>query len=305
MPNTDRPGRAWSSQYRRTLLSLAVLAAVVGLQACSLATRFAYNHADWLVQREIEKFVELTAQQEDNFEHWFAQHWEWHRSTQLPDYARFLRGAAAAAAGPLSSEQIAGFMQQLDEFGESVEARIAAGVISFCAELSHEQVQELAQSLAEREQEFYEDYVQAPESERRQDTAKRMRGTLRKRYGRLSDAQEQLVNDWAQQRRDLAPLWHQRQQQWRAQWLLLLEERQSADFAARAEQLLFNSEADWPAELKQGAAENLRLWNQLLSDAHNISSDKQRQSLVQLLLDYAEDAEALAPSRDQAQTSTS
>ena len=149
--------------------------------------------------------------------------------------------------------------------------------------------------VVESEQEFYEDYVQAPEAERRQDTAKRMRGTLRKRYGRLSDAQEKLVADWAQQRRDLAPLWHQRQQQWRAQWLLLLEERQSADFAERAEQLLFNSERDWPAELQQGAAENLRLWNQLLSDVHNISSDKQRQSLAQQLLDYAEDAEALSP----------
>lgn len=295
MPNTDRPGRAWSSQYRRTLLSLAVLAAVVGLQACSLATRFAYNHADWLVQREIEKFVELTAQQEASFEHWFAQQWAWHRSTQLPDYARFLRSAAVAVAGPLSTEQIAAFMQQLDAFGELVETRIAAGVIDFCAELNPDQVQELAQSLVESEQEFYEDYVQAPEAERRQDTAKRMRGTLRKRYGRLSDAQEKLVADWAQQRRDLAPLWHQRQQQWRAQWLLLLEERQSADFAERAEQLLFNSERDWPAELQQGAAENLRLWNQLLSDVHNISSDKQRQSLAQQLLDYAEDAEALSP----------
>ena len=67
------------------MLRGACLILVLFLGACS-STQFAYNRADWFVRWQIEKLVDLSADQQARLETHVDQLHDWHRRQELPRY---------------------------------------------------------------------------------------------------------------------------------------------------------------------------------------------------------------------------
>jgi hypothetical protein len=68
---------------------IIVLLCVLLLSGCS--TTFAYNNASWLVHWYLDDFVELNAEQEEQFDKVFEQWMTWHRNEELPLYQAHLQ----------------------------------------------------------------------------------------------------------------------------------------------------------------------------------------------------------------------
>ena len=88
--------------------------AALSLAACSTATKFGYNHLDWLAKRQIKQYIELTPEQVDWVKPRFQTLWDWHRDTQLPLYVEDLSALAVLAERPMSAEQIAQTLARLN-----------------------------------------------------------------------------------------------------------------------------------------------------------------------------------------------
>ena len=73
---------------RTTKFCLIVLGCLL-ISSCSL--RWSYNFLDWLVAWEVDEYVSLDPQQKKQLNNNVAQFHQWHRQTQLPLYAEFLK----------------------------------------------------------------------------------------------------------------------------------------------------------------------------------------------------------------------
>jgi len=81
----------------RTLRLTLLLAATLGLCAC---TNFFYNRLDTLAAWYIQDLVSLDDTQRSDLRSWLDGTLQWHRSSELMLYAKFLRELANTAAHP-------------------------------------------------------------------------------------------------------------------------------------------------------------------------------------------------------------
>ena len=65
-----------------------LLICIILLSGCS--TKFAYNNASWLVYWYMDDYIELNKEQEEEFDVFFEQWMNWHRTEELPRYAEQL-----------------------------------------------------------------------------------------------------------------------------------------------------------------------------------------------------------------------
>jgi hypothetical protein len=86
--------------------------------ACS-TVRLGYNNADTLLLYSLDRYVSLTDEQERMVRQRVGSLMDWHRATQLADYAAFVQRARAQLDGNVTPAAIL-------EFNEGLNARLAA-----------------------------------------------------------------------------------------------------------------------------------------------------------------------------------
>jgi hypothetical protein len=89
----------------RRLAVSSLLAAGVLLVSCS-TVRLSYDHADWLLARMAERYVDLNAEQSDLFRARLTQFHAWHRAEELPLYAAMFDEAAERLAAGLGQRDV-------------------------------------------------------------------------------------------------------------------------------------------------------------------------------------------------------
>ena len=130
--------------------------------------------------------------------------------------------------------------------------------------------------------------------ERREAAAKRVRKWMEERYGRLSREQRNLIDAWAGEREYSPEAWLARSRQWRGAFSEALDQRQSSGFAERVTYLLFDDTALVPEPLEAERMRNRHRWLDLAAEISAMTSERQRDHLVEYISDFAEDFEALA-----------
>ena len=134
-----------STSLRQRLLSslLPILAVTVCAASCSQmsvgAFKFLYDHADWLLRRAIEHYVDLDKSQSKVLTTQIERLYRWHRTHELPLYADVLDDAAQRVARGLTSEDVVWMFSVIDERRESVGGRIAADFSPFVLTLRLDQ----------------------------------------------------------------------------------------------------------------------------------------------------------------------
>lgn len=274
--------------------SLSLLLIATLLAGCSFATRFAYNNLDWLAKREIGKYVSLTREQKQDVDTRFDQLWDWHRQQELPQYAADLRALAAAARRGFTDVELRAFLDTGETWWVRLSARGLEDVAAVIATFDDAQVAEVLARVDKDNAEYREKYVDLPEDERRAASAKRMRKSLDKRLGSLRDDQRQRVEQWANARQLNAEGWAAEQARWRKQFEQVLATRAEPDFARRLQPLFENNEAQLPPALISSNAYNTRLWIDMILDIDASLSERQREHLVEHIVDFADDFQALS-----------
>lgn len=280
-----------SARFR---LACMLLGVALLLQGCSFATRFAYNHLDWLANRELAKYVDLNDAQEQWLEPRFKQVWDWHRDSQLPLYAADLRQLMGAVERGLTREDLLTANARMEQHWVRVTEALRDDAIALLRRLDDAQVAQLLERVDAKNQEFFDERLSVSAQERKEEDRKDAREWFDDRLGSVSLGQREAIEQWLNQRLDLSEHWQARRQWWRAAFADALARRDQPEAAEELATLLFDSRSTWSAALQEQVEVNQQLWLDLTLEVMRLASDKQRRHLLAYLGELAEDFEALA-----------
>ena len=232
MTNT-RSGRVLS-----TILLLATL-----MCAGCVGTSLLYNHADWLIARQIDGYFGLNRSQKTFVSSRLSGILANHRREALPRYERVLRQAGERAADGLTADDLDWAFGQYDQLRADLFGRFATDGAEFVRQVNDPQVSRLKQTLQKRLARE-EDLLRDDAAKRQAKRVERMLGLAREWMGPLSALQEQEIARLTMSFPDSLPSWYAHQMYRHEQLVALLESRQSDQTAARLEAWLVHQDQD-------------------------------------------------------------
>ncbi|WP_449286350.1 DUF6279 family lipoprotein [Marinobacter sp. PE14] len=262
--------------FKPFVLILVLAFALVG---CS-STKLAYRYADWGIVWWIEDYVTLTADQKQQLNSDIEQLRQWHCSAELPRYQAWLDELESdVSSNPPNLATIDYHQQQLFGFFPSLLERATPVAVNLLSSLSDEQIQELADNMAqsqrEMEEEFLADSPEATAAARAERTAERVERWL----GELNSEQRDIVRQWSANRGAQTEIWLQGRRNWQLALLKTLEGRDEPTFEAELEHLILNSEEVRGDAYKAMMAESRIAMASLM---HDLIMAGDRETLAQL-----------------------
>jgi hypothetical protein len=193
------------------LLVVALLASL--LAACSFKT--VYNRLDVLIPEYVEGLVTIDDALENNLRQRSTELLEWHRHTQLVQYADWLR-AFQGEVGKLTIDSARYYAMEAERFWDAMSARIDREMAELLPLLDASQQKELFASITEKNGDFADEYIDIDDAERRTNYYERTRDTYESWVGDLSEAQEQTIRQATDRLLDGARLRLDRREEWQA-----------------------------------------------------------------------------------------
>jgi hypothetical protein len=183
---------------RRLWLALALVAALFTLGACS-TTRLAYNQAPNLLYWWLDGYMDFDATQSDQARQDIDAFMAWHRSTELPAYARQLQQWQTLAMQDITPAQACTQFDAVRSALLRASERGLEPLTRLALRLTPEQQAHLQRHQAKSNESFESDFMRgSPEQRLRQRLDKAM-GRYEMLYGRLSAAQRELLQTSLQQ----------------------------------------------------------------------------------------------------------
>lgn len=275
------------------LLSAAT-ALLLLLAGCS--TAFFYRQLDWLVPTYVGQYLPLDDSQRKLLDIHVADLLAWHCASELGRYAVWLRTVNAdVQAGRLDLHRLQWHTQQLESHWREVAHQTGPRLADLLAHSQDEQIQALLDNLREKEDDFRNDYVDAPMDKVERRLAERTEKRLRRWVGRLTEEQRQAIAAWSRElAREQAQSLAMRQRWREAATRALAERRDVHRFPQRVQQLLLHPEATWTqAQRQQFEARRARAQQLLLTLAGSLTA-RQRGHLAERTSTWAGDFERLA-----------
>jgi hypothetical protein len=290
--------RAMQRPFFRSVIIGVALALTTLLSGCG-AMRLAYNQAPDLGYWWLDKYIDFNDEQTPRVRDAIASWFRWNRSTQLPDYARWLDKLAGDLQQPVAAAQVC-------RWTDEVESRMFVGLdqaLPALAEtalsLKPEQLKHIEKRYAKVNDDYADDYLQPDPQDRVKATMKRTMERAEMLYGDLDDAQT------AQVKRAMAAspfdpeLWlaerKARQQDVLQTLRKLLAERPPQAQAQAALRAIAERVQHSPRENFRSYQEKLTRYNcEFAAQLHNTTNAEQRQYAAKKLKGWAGDFRALA-----------
>lgn len=277
------------------LLKIGLLLVSCALGACSTGTKLAYNNLDTLLNLEVGTYVDLEKPQSAMLRREFKSVWDWHRSQELPRYAKTLRGTADDLdRGNLDTAAVEQLLQVVEDSTERLQRQANPAFARVLVALSDAQVAELLGNLSRELDKNEAKYADETVAERRERVTSKSLSRLDDWLGSVLPAQRALTADrvaaaeakgWLEPRRKRAQAEQQSQR-----FATVLLSRSQSGFAAR---LLALDEPTDPAAQAELAAERERVRSYFVALAPTLDA-RQRAHLAKRLRDFAADFETLA-----------
>ncbi len=277
-----------------------MLAALLVLLGGCSALRFGYNQADEIVFWWLDGYADFDNAQSFRVRRALTQWHVWHRRTQLPDYSALLVQVQAEVAEATTAQRVCSWWNSgLGRIDVVLNAAIPAAA-ELLLTLSPQQIEHIERRYGKFNAEFRDDYLQADAAQRLKVSVKRAVDRAEAFYGRLDDAQRELIGRLVAQSPFDPELWFSerkaRQQEALQMLRRLKAEAASADQAQAAVRAYFERMAQSPRAEYRRYAQNLVQYNcQFAAELHNATSAAQRQVLVEKLRGWEADLRALLP----------
>jgi len=181
---------AWSLKCR--LRCWIIGASMLLLVGCS-AVRLAYNQAHHVVYWWLNSYVEFDAEQGERARDALADWFAWHRATQLSDYAGLLALAQQQVVRDVTPGEVCRWVDVLRERIETGYEHGVPAMAELVRSLKAAQLQRIERRYREADEEFRDEYLQADRAKRLEEANKRARSRAEMIYGRLNDAQIELL----------------------------------------------------------------------------------------------------------------
>ncbi len=179
------------AKVRIIVLSLACALLLTG---CSVV-RVAYSQGPMLAGWWLDDYLEFSPEQQPRVKAALNEWFEWHRRTQLPDYAALLAAAQVQVMQPATPEQVC---RWYDELRGRIGVALRHGVplaVDVVSGLSAEQLRLLEQRYEKSNQKFQGEFMQARLDERAKASQRRTLERVEMLYGRIDERQRQMLVD--------------------------------------------------------------------------------------------------------------
>ena len=261
--------------------------------------RLAYNQAPDLGYWWLDKYIDFNDEQTPRVRDAITAWFRWNRSTQLPDYARWLDKLSGDLQQPITAAQVC-------RWTDEVESRMFVGLdqaLPALAEtalsLKPEQLKHIEKRYAKVNDDYADDYLQTDPQARVKATMKRTMERAEMLYGDLDDAQTERVKRAMAASPFDPELWlaerKARQQDVLQTLRKLLAERPPQAQVQAALRAIAERVQNSPRENFRSYQEKLTRYNcEFGAQLHNTTSPEQRAYAAKKLKGWAGDFRALA-----------
>lgn len=196
--------------FRRTLALFAI--ALLALAAGCSTIRFSYNQGDTLLYWWLDSYVDFEGQQADIAKRDINGLFQWHRQTQLRDYAALLGTFQRQLAGNPSQADLVNAYREVRVRGERLAQRAVPELTTLAMSITPEQIGNIERKFKDKNDDYRRKFVSGSVEKRQRARFKKSMEQFELWFGRFSNDQETVLRRAS----DLRPLDNQ-------QWL---EERQ-------------------------------------------------------------------------------
>ena len=250
------------------------------------ATSLLYNHADWLIARQLDSYFGLNRPQKTFVSSRLSGILAHHRREALPRYETVLHQAGERAADGLTAEDLDWAYVQYDQLRADLFSRFVSDGTEFVRQVNDPQVARLKQALQTRLARD-EDLLRDDAANRLAKRTERILKLAREWMGPLSAQQEQDIAKITMGFPDSMPAWHAHQAYRHEQLLALLETRQSDQTAARLEHWLVHQDQDHDPRFAEMSKQMRRHITGLVISLDRSATPAQRRHFLSKLEDLA------------------
>lgn len=286
---------------RFIIAATAVLAgaALVGLTGCS-ALRIGYGQAPDLIYWWLDRYVDFDGDQTPKVRDAIAQWFEWHRRTQLPEYADLLVRAQKEVLADTTPARVCDWQREVVKRAHIAYDRAEPAAAEIVLTISPEQIAHLEKRYAKNNEEFRDEYLQADPAKRAKKNLDRTLDRAEMLYGRLDDAQRSRIVEQLTRSPFDPEVWLAERQQRQQDALRLLRSMGTDDAMSRAQAAsalrgYIGRIERSPRDAYRRYAERLTEFNcTLAANLHNGTTAAQRRAAARKLASWEGDLRGIA-----------
>lgn len=270
-----------------------LLACAWGATGCGV--KLAYNNLDRLARWSADDYLNLDAAQETFFNAELDVVLYWHRTTELPVYARTVRKLDVALADGATVEEMFVFRQEIEGWWR----RILEASLPLMSQLMYSatdaQLDRFTGQVDKDALKYIKPYEKLSVDARRERWAREVRDGFESFTGRLSNAQRQLIKQFSVRWVPDDRSWADYRRRYGAALVALVRERNGyVEFSRAFRELTFNRERWYGDEYASALAWNQDLFRDLSIEVVNSLTPDQHRALSENLFEVAKDFDELS-----------
>lgn len=289
------------SAMRASLIKVLIIGlCALALSGCS-ALRIGYNQGPTLAWWWLDSYLDFDDQQAPRVKAALQRWFDWHRATQLPEYARLLADAQVQMLQPVTAAQLCRWNDELRARVDVALVQALPAAAELAPTLSVAQLAHLERKYRDSNEAFTADFLQDGADDRLKASVKRAVERAETLYGRIDERQRQLIASGVAASPFDAALWLGERQAVQAETLRTLRRLSAPGAAADPEtaraalQALVQRVLQPQLPVYKAYRQRLTDYNCALSaQLHNSTTPAQRQAARNKLKGWEDDLRALA-----------
>ena len=278
---------------RRLKLLMVLLTLSLVLAGCN-RVGLAYRNLDVIIPWTLNDYLDMNAGQKSWFNDTLKEHLAWHCTTQLPGYLDWLdRLQQMVDSNQVTDAALQTRTVEAKQAIAEIAREITPSAVQLLQGLDDQQVKDMSDALAKDLRKRQDEYLKPPLAQQIKDRAERMSKRLDAWIGPLSTGQQNRVTAWSTELGAQNQAWIGNRAHWQAQFIEALQQRHSADFPQKIQQLLVDRESLWTPQYRAAYAQTEAAARSLLVDVMAQSSAAQRLKLTQKIDKVRSDFQAL------------
>ena len=171
---------------------IGLLCLAAALAACS-AIKLGYNTLDDVAYWWLDSYVDFTDEQAERVREDLARLHQWHRASELPQFAALLAGMEQQAAGDVTPAQACTVFNQFRARLDAVADRAEPAVVTLATGLAPEQVAHLERRYEKNNAAYRKDWILLPRPEQVDKRFKQFLERAEMVYGTLEEPQRKVL----------------------------------------------------------------------------------------------------------------
>ncbi|MDQ0702568.1 hypothetical protein QF043_001360 [Pseudomonas sp. W3I7] len=278
---------------RRLKLLVVLLTLSLVLAGCN-RVGLAYRNLDVIIPWTLNDYLDMNAGQKSWFNDTLKEHLAWHCTTQLPGYLDWLdRLQQMVDNNQITDAALQARTVEAKQAIAEVAREITPSATQLLQGLDDQQVKDMGEALAKDLRKRQNEYLKPPLAQQIKERAERMSKRLDAWMGPLSPSQQNRVTAWSIALGAQNQEWIGNRAHWQAQFIDALQQRHSADFPQKIQQLLVDRESLWTPQYRAAYAQTEAAARGLIIDLMAESTAQQRQTLTQKIGKVRSDFQAL------------